>query len=111
MKLSALVLAKNEEEVIEDCLKQLAFADEIIVLDQNSNDNTAKIASKYTDKIIKSNFEHFSRNLNSNGNRTFTHGAFLCCTSQNNSHRISICASYYFACAPRTATMCECPKY
>jgi len=51
MKISALVLTKNEEEVIKDCLKQLDFADEIIVLDQNSSDDTKKIAKKYTDKI------------------------------------------------------------
>ncbi|MDP2632918.1 MAG: glycosyltransferase family 2 protein, partial [Candidatus Curtissbacteria bacterium] len=49
--ISALVLAKNESDIIGNCLKQLAFADEIIVLDQNSTDDTIKIAKKYTDKV------------------------------------------------------------
>src|SRR3989338_3832044 len=53
MKISALILTKNEEEMIEDCLKQLDFVDEIIVLDQFSSDETADIAQKYTNKVLK----------------------------------------------------------
>lgn len=64
MKISALVLTKNEEGMIEDCLKQLKFADEIIVLDQNSQDRTVEIAQKYTDLIFKSNVRDFSQNRN-----------------------------------------------
>lgn len=64
MKLSALVLTYNEEEMIEDCLKQLDFAHEIIVLDQNSQDKTVKIASKYASKIISSSVEGFDKNRN-----------------------------------------------
>lgn len=51
MRLSALVLTKNESEIIGDCLKQLDFADEIIVLDQNSTDDTIEIAKKYTQLV------------------------------------------------------------
>ena len=64
MKLSALVLAKNEQEMIEGCLKQLNFADEIIVLDNNSKDKTVEIAKKYADKIIKSPKDDFDYNRN-----------------------------------------------
>jgi len=64
MTISALILAKNEEKMIEDCLKQLKFANEVIVLDQNSHDKTAQIASRYADKIITSNFEDFDKNRN-----------------------------------------------
>lgn len=64
MNLSALIIAKNEQETIENCLKQLSFADEIIVLDQNSTDETLKIAKKYATKIIYSNQEDFSLNRN-----------------------------------------------
>lgn len=52
--LSALILAKNEEALIEDCIKQLNFADEIIVLVQNSRDQTEKIAKKYATKVLVS---------------------------------------------------------
>lgn len=64
MKLSALVLTKNEEEMIEGCLKQLNFVDEIIVLDNNSNDKTTKIAKKYANKIIISSNDNFDYNRN-----------------------------------------------
>src|SRR3972149_2180508 len=64
MKLSALVLAKNEQEMIEACLKQLNFVDEIIVLDHNSNDKTPQIAKKYADKVIKSSNDNFGYNRN-----------------------------------------------
>lgn len=62
MKISALILTKNEEEMIEDCLKQLGFVDEIIILDQYSSDKTIEIAKKYTDKIIKTKNLSFDKN-------------------------------------------------
>lgn len=64
LNISALILAKNEQLMLEDCLKQLDFVKEIIVLDQNSTDNTKKIAEKYTDKIISSNSDNFAKNRN-----------------------------------------------
>lgn len=50
-KLSAVVSVHNEEKNIEKCLKSLEFADEIIVVDNESSDNTIKIAAKYTKNI------------------------------------------------------------
>lgn len=64
MKISALILTKNEEEMIGEALSQLKFADEIIVLDQNSQDKTVAIAKKYTDKILSSKSEEFANNRN-----------------------------------------------
>lgn len=64
MKISALVLTFNEEEMIADCLSGLSFADEIIVLDQNSQDRTCEIARKYTDKIFLTSDYDFSKNRN-----------------------------------------------
>lgn len=64
MSISVLVLAKNEEEMIGECLSKLNFADEIIVLDQGSRDNTVKIAAKFTDKIFQSSTEDFAKNRN-----------------------------------------------
>lgn len=64
MKLSALILAKNEETLIGDCLKQLSFVDEIIVLDQDSSDQTEKIAKKYATKVLKTNKTNFDTNRN-----------------------------------------------
>lgn len=50
--LSVCIIAKNESEVIGRCLEcAKSFADEIIVVDTGSTDNTKEIASKFTDKV------------------------------------------------------------
>lgn len=64
MKLSALILAKNEEEMIADCIKQLNFVDEMIVLDQNSEDKTAQIAKSLGAKVLDTKFPDFDKNRN-----------------------------------------------
>lgn len=46
MQLSAIVITKNEEDNIERCLNSLRFADELIVVDAESNDQTAAIAKR-----------------------------------------------------------------
>ncbi|MGB9637354.1 MAG: glycosyltransferase family 2 protein, partial [Microgenomates group bacterium] len=51
--LSAVVLTKNEEENIKNCLEALLFCDEIIVVDDYSTDNTCNIASKIGTVIFK----------------------------------------------------------
>ena len=64
MKISALVLTNNEEEMIDDCLTQLDFVDEIIILDQNSQDKTLEIARQYTTHVFKTQEEAFDKNRN-----------------------------------------------
>ncbi|MCX5696499.1 MAG: glycosyltransferase family 2 protein [Candidatus Omnitrophica bacterium] len=49
---SVVVLTKNEETCIAECLDSLAWVDEIILVDDLSHDHTVEIASKYTDKIF-----------------------------------------------------------
>ena len=54
MSCSVLILAKNEEKNIRDCVLSCSgFADEVIVIDDFSEDNTAIIASKIGAKIIQ----------------------------------------------------------
>ena len=56
-KISACIISYNEEKKIEDCLKSLLpVADEIVVVDSLSTDNTVNIARKYTDKIFSQEF-------------------------------------------------------
>ena len=43
MTLSVIIIAKNEEQIIRDCLQSVSWADEIIVVDSGSNDNTVGI--------------------------------------------------------------------
>jgi len=47
MKLSACIITKNEQDMIERCLKSLNGVDEIIVVDTGSTDDTIKIAERY----------------------------------------------------------------
>ena len=46
--LSVIIITKNEAENIERCLKSVAWADEIIIVDSGSTDRTIEIASEYT---------------------------------------------------------------
>ena len=50
---SVVIIAKNEEKRLEDCLKSAAWANEIVVLDDMSTDRTVEIAKRYTDKIFQ----------------------------------------------------------
>jgi glycosyltransferase involved in cell wall biosynthesis len=57
--ISAIVLTKNEEKILDRCLKSLSWCGEIIVVDDGSTDRTLKVAQKYTAHI-------YSRKLNNN---------------------------------------------
>ncbi|HLC65778.1 MAG TPA: polysaccharide deacetylase family protein [Candidatus Nanoarchaeia archaeon] len=51
--LSATILAKNSEKTIEAAMKSIqSVADEIIVVDNGSTDNTISIVKKYASKIV-----------------------------------------------------------
>jgi len=47
MKLSVIIIAKDEERKIEDCLKSVKWADEIIFIDTGSDDKTTDIAKRH----------------------------------------------------------------
>ena len=50
--ISVIVLTKNEEKNIDECLSTVSWADEVIVIDDNSNDRTVEIAKKRGVKAI-----------------------------------------------------------
>lgn len=64
MKLSCAVITLNEERNIEDCLKNLNFADEIVVMDSGSSDHTVALARKYTPHVYSRSFADFSTQKN-----------------------------------------------
>ena len=45
--LSVAVITQNEADNLPDCLKSVAFADQIVVVDSGSTDDTVKIASDF----------------------------------------------------------------
>jgi (heptosyl)LPS beta-1,4-glucosyltransferase len=59
--LSAIVITKNEEQMITGCLESLSFADEIIVVDSGSTDSTNALAKKTGAKIFKSTGVNYSQ--------------------------------------------------
>ena len=61
---SVVIIAKNEEQRLEDCLKSAAFAEEIVVVDDYSTDRTVEIAKKYTDKVFQRKMDIEGRHRN-----------------------------------------------
>jgi glycosyltransferase involved in cell wall biosynthesis len=51
-KLSVTVITKNEASDIADALASVSWADEIIVVDSESTDDTVAIARRYTDRVV-----------------------------------------------------------
>ena len=49
--ISIVLAVKNEEKNIKSCLESVHWADEIIIIDNESTDNTVKIVQQYTDQI------------------------------------------------------------
>jgi len=63
--LTALVITFNEEQNIKTVLNDLAFADEIIVVDSFSSDQTFEIASAFTNvKVVQRVFDNFASQRN-----------------------------------------------
>ncbi len=61
---SVVVIAKNEEKRLEDCLKSAQWANEIVVLDDMSTDKTVEIAKKFTDKVFQREMDIEGRQRN-----------------------------------------------
>jgi glycosyltransferase involved in cell wall biosynthesis len=51
-KLSVTVITRNEAADISEALASVAFADEIVVVDSYSTDDTVAIARQYTDRVV-----------------------------------------------------------
>lgn len=63
--ISVIVITKNEEDRIKACLESVKWADQIIVYDNGSTDDTLKIARKYTQDIFEDQSDDFSERRNS----------------------------------------------
>lgn len=55
--LSVVIIAKNEEGTIAECLESVAWAGEVIVVDDQSSDRTADIAREHGARVIQQKME------------------------------------------------------
>ncbi len=53
MPLSVILNTKNSAATLEQALESVKFADEIVIVDMHSTDETVQIAKKYTDKVFE----------------------------------------------------------
>ena len=65
ISISIVVITKNEELNIRDCLRSVhGWADEIIVIDDQSDDRTVELARNYTNRIFKRRMDIEGRHRN-----------------------------------------------
>lgn len=57
--ISVFIIAYNEEKIIAQCLEKLSWANEIVVVDSGSTDNTVAICEKFGAKVIYNKFINF----------------------------------------------------
>ncbi len=62
--ISVVILTKNEEKDLPNCLKSLTWSDDVHVLDSGSTDSTVQIAQQYNVKVSSNTFESFGRQRN-----------------------------------------------
>lgn len=60
MKVSVVIITKNEENNIADAIRSSAWADEIVVIDSESTDNTRRIAAELGARVIVREWPGFS---------------------------------------------------
>ena len=63
-KITAIVPTFNVENTIERCLNSVKWADEIIVVDSFSTDNTLNIAEKFSAKILQHEYIYSAKQKN-----------------------------------------------
>lgn len=59
--ITAVIIAKNEELVLETCLVGLEWCDQILLVDNNSSDTTTQIAEQFGAKVISFSHNSFAR--------------------------------------------------
>jgi glycosyltransferase involved in cell wall biosynthesis len=52
-RISGFVITYNRASLLATCLRSLRFVDELIVIDKSSTDDTARIARRYADRVIR----------------------------------------------------------
>ena len=63
-RVSACVITFNNDDVVKECMESIKWADEIIVVDSYSTDNTVEICRKYTDRVYQREWPGFKDQSN-----------------------------------------------
>lgn len=63
--LSVVIIAKNEAEMLRACIESVKWADEIIVIDDDSSDQTASVARKNGARVV--DYSRYARDENIDG--------------------------------------------
>jgi glycosyltransferase involved in cell wall biosynthesis len=64
-KISVAIITKNEEKRLPECLKSVAFADEIVIVDSGSTDKTLEIAKEFGCRVFVEEWKGFGMQKNS----------------------------------------------
>ncbi len=64
-KISVAIITKNEERNIRECLENVKWADEIVVVDNGSTDRTREICAAYSVRFYSEEWKGFSGQKNS----------------------------------------------
>lgn len=62
--LSVIIITKNEADVISDCLASVAWADEIVVVDSGSDDDTVAICQKFGALVFENEWPGYGQQKN-----------------------------------------------
>lgn len=63
-KLSVAIIALNEQDKIAECLRSVRFADDLVVVDSGSRDQTADISRKHGARVFDHPFTNYSLQKN-----------------------------------------------
>ena len=64
-KISVVIITKDEEWNIRDCLESVKWADEIVVVDNGSTDRTLSICQEYRARVFQEEWKGYSGQKNS----------------------------------------------
>jgi (heptosyl)LPS beta-1,4-glucosyltransferase len=62
--ITAVIITKNEEKMVANCLETLQWCDEILVIDSGSEDRTLSIVENYDVKVVKTRTLSFAATRN-----------------------------------------------
>jgi len=64
-KISVTIITRNEEQNIRECLESVRWADEIVIVDNGSTDETLTIGREYRAKVFSEDWKGYSGQKNS----------------------------------------------